>query len=126
MIGLRLALIAGLAAAAAAGAGWFGYQAGSDRERLACADRKALIDATAAATRAAAASATAQAIGKIRVQHQTIRTEVEREIVERPVYRECRHAAGVVRDINAALGATAGSDAAPGDRPGVPASGPAR
>ena len=51
-----------------------------------------------------AASAAAGAIARIKVQHTTIRQEVEREIQERPVYVDCRHGPEQLQRINAALG----------------------
>ena len=50
-----------------------------------------------------AASATAGVIAKIRVQHTTIRQEVEREIRENVVYRDCQHSPVQLQRINAAL-----------------------
>ena len=47
--------------------------------------------------------AAGEAIGKIEIRHQTIRQEVEREIVEKPVFRECRNTADSFRLLNDAL-----------------------
>jgi hypothetical protein len=44
----------------------------------------------------------AEAISAIEITNRTIRAEVQREIIEKPVYRECRADAGVLDAINAA------------------------
>ena len=59
-------------------------------------------------------------LSKIEVKHVTIRQQADTVIREVPVYRECRHDARVLRDINEARGA-----AGDGELP-VAASGPAR
>jgi hypothetical protein len=53
----------------------------------------------------AALNTSAQAIAAIKVQHRTITQEVERHVIESPVYRDpgCRHDADGLRNINAAL-----------------------
>lgn len=60
----------------------------------------------------AANKTTAAAIAKIEVKQVTIRQRVEKEIYEKPIYRECRHSDVVLRDINQALtnGAKPASD----------------
>jgi hypothetical protein len=51
-----------------------------------------------------AANATAAAaIAGIKVQHRTITQEVNREVIERPVYRDCLHSPDQLQRINAAL-----------------------
>ncbi len=52
-----------------------------------------------------AASAAAAAISAIKVQHRTITQEVQRDVLEKTVYRDsdCRHDADSLRRINAAL-----------------------
>jgi hypothetical protein len=82
----------------AAVAGWGGYELGRDAE---LADQ-ARQDRAVAQGAAAAASAAAAAISKIGVQHVTIRQRAETVVREVPVYRECRHDARVLRDINEA------------------------
>ena len=60
-----------------------------------------------ATTRAIALRTAADAIAQIQVTHSTIRQAVEREIVEKPVYRdECKHSDRVMQLINAALAGT--------------------
>ena len=53
----------------------------------------------------AANAAAARAISSIKVQHQTITQEVQRDVIEKPVYRDpgCVHDADSMRNINAAL-----------------------
>jgi hypothetical protein len=51
----------------------------------------------------AANTAAAQAIAGIKVQHRTVTQEVQREVIDRPVYRECLHSPDGLRNINAAL-----------------------
>jgi hypothetical protein len=73
--------------------------------------------------REAAASAAADAIAKMKVRHVTVRTEMEREIREVPVYRDCRHTPDGLQRINEALANTGAASAAGGV---VPASGSTR
>ena len=54
--------------------------------------------ATKAATDAAAA-----AISKIEVKNTTIHQKVQHDVIEKAVYRECRHDAGSLRNLNEAL-----------------------
>lgn len=58
----------------------------------------------------------AQAIAGMTVKNVTVRQEVQREIVEKPVYRDCRHDARVMQLINAALTGSvpAGASTVPG------------
>ena len=65
----------------------------------------------------AAASAAAQAIARIKVQHRTITQEVQREVIQVPAYRECKHDPSVLRNINAAI---AGQPASAPDRSKLP------
>ena len=78
-----------------------------------------------ATTRAAAARGAAEEIAKIQVNHQTIRREVEREIVQKPVYRDCGGDERVMRLVNDALAGRAPAlTNGPGDVPrGAPADG---
>ena len=70
----------------------------------------------------AALAATAEAISKITVKHQTIRQEVQREIVEKPVYRDCRADPGVLQLYNAAK---TGAEPEPVGGSELPGAGPA-
>lgn len=77
-------------------------------------DRERVVAAVATE---AAASAAAGAISKIRVQHTTVRQEVEREIRENVVYRECVHSPGSLQHINAALTGERAKPAGGGELP---------
>lgn len=100
-------------------AGWWGYGAGRDAEIATQAreDKATLLAAEVAA------SAAAHAISRLRIQHRTITQEVQREIVDRPVYRDCGHSAEQLQRINAAIVGEPGRAA---DRGELPASDPAR
>jgi hypothetical protein len=52
---------------------------------------------------AAAAASAAEAISKIKVRNTTIQNEVQREVSERVVYRDCVHSPDQLQRINAAL-----------------------
>lgn len=103
-------------AASIVGTGYFAYGAGQDDARA----KQSEIDSAVQQTREAAQQGAAEAISAIEIKHTTIRQRVEREIREKPVYRDCQHEPAVLRDINEALtGITepAGSGELPGDRP---------
>lgn len=67
--------------------------------------RQALEDRAALVIQETAASAAATAMARLQVHHTTITQEVRREIVERPVYRDCRHSADQLRRLNDAIAA---------------------
>jgi hypothetical protein len=97
-----LALV--LAFAVVIGAAYLrGREHGRDSEQARQA-READIVAT---TRATALRTAADAIAQIQIKHSTIRQQMETQIVERPVYRDCAHTAGVLQLINAALAGSA-------------------
>jgi protein tyrosine phosphatase (PTP) superfamily phosphohydrolase (DUF442 family) len=77
----------------------------------AAAEREQLVAARAADV---AASAAAAAISKIEVKHVQIRQALEREVVERPVFRDCRSGPDAVRLFNSAIPAEPGASAAAG------------
>lgn len=64
----------------------------------------------------AANAAAAQAISAIKVQQRTITQEVQRDVLEKTVYRDpgCKHDADSLRRINAALTGAAGPEPAGG------------
>lgn len=100
MIPLPLpALCALLAAAAVAGA----YLQGRSDGRAVCQAEDARDQRVVALATEAAASATAAEIARIRVNHVTVRQEVEREVRENVVYRDCSHGVDQLHRINAAL-----------------------
>ncbi|OWQ92043.1 hypothetical protein CDN99_06705 [Roseateles aquatilis] len=105
------------AAALAGGAYWQGRQDGRDSQ-LAEAARDTVVAAIASE---AAASAAAEAISKITVTHRTIRQELQRDIVEKPVYRDpdCRTGSDSLRRFNSAIPGSAQPGA---DRRELPAS----
>lgn len=73
----------------------------------------------------AALNASAQAVAAIKVQHRTITQEVQRDVIEKPVYRDpgCVHDADSLRRINAAL--TGAARPEPAGSGGVPRAGAA-
>ncbi len=96
-------------------AGWWCYGAGKDAE-LATQARE---DKTRAIAAEAAASAAAAAISQITVTHRTIRQELQRDIIEKPVYRDpdCRTGADSLRRFNSAIPGAAQPGADPGQLP---------
>jgi len=81
---------------------WFSYRAGQNE----CASTTAREERVAQLAGSAAAERAAEAISKLKVTHETIRQNTLREVVERAVYRDCRHSPDGLRDVNAALTAT--------------------
>jgi len=116
-----LLLIAGIAWVASIGAaGWIAYGAGKDHETAI----QAREDRAVAIATDAAASAAAGAIARIEIKQVTIRQQLEREVREKTVFRDCRAGDDVVRMLNAAAGAASAASAA-GDGQ-LPRSGAAR
>jgi len=101
-------------------AAFMGYGWGQDAE---IADQSRVTAAVAAAGQEAANAAAGQ-IAKITVKNTTIRQTLEKEVHERPVYRDCVADPAARRLLNDTIGA-APAGSAPGDG-GVPAAGPAR
>lgn len=94
---LTAILLAGYAAAYL-----YGRHDGEELERgRQLAQDKLVRDVQDAAQRGAATE-----IAKIEIKNTTIKQEVQREILEKPVYRECRHDARGLSLINAALTGT--------------------
>lgn len=95
------ALAAAVAAllACSGGAYWFGRTDGQALERGAQDREQRIVIAAAEQTQRAVAAQ----IAGIEIKHVTIRQQLETEIREKPVYRECLHAPDVLRTINAAL-----------------------
>lgn len=111
---LALALAAGITVGLA-GVYFEGKRAG----KAECVETQQIAREVAQQAAAAATEAAASAISKIRVQNRTVYSEVQREITEKPVYRDCVHSPSQLQRINAAL--TGEATEPPGDR-GVPAS----
>lgn len=111
------ALLAGLVAVLglAGGAYWQGRQDGRDG----AISEAVRDDAVATIAAEAAASAAAAAISQITVTHRTIRQELQRDIIEKPVYRDpdCRTGADSLRRFNSAIPGTAQPSADPGQLP---------
>jgi hypothetical protein len=78
---------------------WYAFNIGKDVETAA----QVREERAAQVSRDAALRATAEAISRIKVEHRTIQNEVQREILEKPVYRDCRHDADSLRRINSAI-----------------------
>lgn len=104
-------LLAGGAAAALGAA----YVQGRGDGRAGCEAETAREERIGALAAAQAASAAAAAISTIEVRNVTIRQQLEREVVTREVFRDCRSGADAVRLLNDTIGA--GTDGGPG-RPG--------
>ena len=93
------------------------YMAGQRAGRDGCQAAAARDAHVAGIAADAAATAAAAAISKIKVQHRTVQSEVQREISERVVYRECVHSPEQLQRINTALTGSqpaAGSGVLPG------------
>jgi len=110
-------IAAGALAVALAGAE--AYRQGRADGRNACQAAEARDRQVAQIAGDAAASAAARQIARIKVQHTTVRQEVEREIQSRVVYRDCSHSAEQLQRINAAL--TGAESGAAVDRRQLPA-----
>lgn len=90
-------IIATLVAVLAAGAG--GFKLGADHEVAA----KAREDKHIAEAVEAANTASAEAIAKIKVVNKTIQNEVQREVQNNIVYRDCKHTPDGLRLLNEAI-----------------------
>jgi hypothetical protein len=88
------------------------YMRGLDDGENKIVAQQAREDAIAQKAVDAAIGAAADAISKIKVQHRTVQQEVQREVAERVVYRECLHSPDGLRNINAALTGAASASAA--------------
>jgi hypothetical protein len=86
-------------AAFSAGVYYQGKKAGKNEIRAEVATQQQIADAAAAKV----AHQAAEAISKIKVQNRTVYSEVQREITERPVYRDCQHSPEQLQRLNAAL-----------------------
>lgn len=96
---LILALVLAFSTATG-GAFFYGVGVGKDSEKT----RYFELTESVRQTREAALEVTAKAIAGIEVKHTTIRQELTREILEKPVYRDCRHTDDAMRLRNAARG----------------------
>lgn len=98
---------------AVGGAGWQGFRLGRDSEIAARAKQDVIVQAS----REAMQKTAAEAIAAIEVKHVTVRQQLETEIHEKPVYRECVADARGLQLINAAL---TGEEAGPARNSLVP------
>lgn len=104
-----------VAVIALAGTHWWAFQTGMDAE-LGSQAREAAIAAKAADS---AASAAVEAIKGIEIKHVTTRQKLEREVLTREVFRDCRSGPGPVGLLNASIPGYDGASAPSGA--GVPA-----
>ena len=110
---LYVIIVAILAALGLAGvSGWKGYHLGQDSVIAAQAKEAVVIQKV----QAAAALGAAQEISKIEVKHTTVRQQLETEIREKPIYRDCVVSERVLGFVNQAI---TGSE--PVDPGGLPA-----
>jgi hypothetical protein len=88
-----------------------GYAGWTARDWKAAADERAekRTQELILKTKADAALGTAEAIAKLEPKLVTLKEKVTREVIEKPIYRDCVHSANGLRDINAALTAQPGN-----------------
>ena len=109
-------LLGGVVAAILALSG--AYLQGRSDGRDGCQAAQARDEHVAQVASIAAAASAAEAISKIEVKNATIRQTLEREVIEKPVYRDCRSGPDAVRVFNAGIAASpAASGADPGQLP---------
>ncbi|MFY8038879.1 MAG: hypothetical protein ACOVN4_04340 [Bosea sp. (in: a-proteobacteria)] len=96
---------------------WYAFVLGQDVETA----TQVREERAAQVSREAALQVTAEAISRIKVEHRTIQNEVQREILEKPVYRDCRHDADSLRRINSAIIGGSSEPAGSGGLPGTDA-----
>lgn len=68
-----------------------------------CEAAQARDERVAQIATAAAADAAASAISRIEVKHATIRQTLEREVIEKPVFRDCRSGPAAVSVFNSSI-----------------------
>lgn len=87
-------------AVSVAGAAYWAYGAGQDKEIAAHArESKASIQAAEIAARVSA-----EAIARIEVKNVTVRQALEREVITHDVYRDCRSGPDAIRLLNSTPG----------------------
>lgn len=109
-----LLIAAALAFAVATGGAYI--KGRGDGGAIARAEQSELLEVVRTA-RAEAQRGAADAIAAIEVKHTTIRQTLEKEIHEKPIYRDCRHDAGSLQLINAALTGRAADATGSGELP---------
>lgn len=95
------------------GAYFYGRHDGTSIERAKHLEAHELVSRA----RDAMIEAAGNKIAEIKVNHQTIRQEVQREVIEKPVFRECRNTPESFRLLNDALTNTARQPAGEGVLP---------
>lgn len=90
---------------------------GRDLEKAAQAERASLVQEA----RDAMLKTAAESIAQIEVKHVTIRQQAVREVIDRPVYRECRNTDELMRLLNSARGFPDWQPAMSGELPAPPA-----
>jgi hypothetical protein len=105
-------------AATIGGAFWYGTGIGRDGEVA----KQAAVSKAITDTREEARKGAADAISKIQVRNTRVQGRVETIVRDNPVYRDCRHDADQLRNINEALTGRPGSDGGSG----VPGANPAQ
>lgn len=96
---MNIAVGVSIAALALAASFVGGYKVRADK----CTGDAALIALAASNVATEASKAATAAIGKIRINYTTVKQEVLRETIEKPVYRDCKHEPSVMRSINSSL-----------------------
>jgi hypothetical protein len=108
-------------AGAVSSAYFYGIEVGSDREVAADAREKKI----AAIATDAAASAAANAISRIEVKNVTIQNKLQREVLTREVFRDCRSGDNAVQLLNSGPAIAPAASGAAGSGQ-LPASGASR
>jgi len=114
-------LLAGLLAVLAAAGG--AYVQGRADGRDACQAAEARDQHVATVASAAAAASAAEAIAKLEVKHVTVRQKLEREVVTKEVFRDCRSGPDALRLFNDSIPPTGTEPST--DRGKLPAANPA-
>jgi hypothetical protein len=106
---------------AVAGAYWYGTEVGYD-QAIGEQARDVVVAQIAAD---AATLAVADGLSQLKVVNRTIHNEVQRDVIEKPVYRDvaCRHDPASLRRINAALTGVEAGPAGGGELPAADATG---
>lgn len=90
------------------------YFEGKRAGKAECTAAQQMAREVAREAAAAATDAAASAIAKITIKHTTVRQELEREVLTREVFRDCRSGADAVRLLNASPGVAASAPVATG------------
>ena len=110
-------LLVGALAAAGACAGSFFYGVGVGKDSIIAQEAKAEQLLTQAVDRVLVG--TAEAINKIEVKHVTVKQQLQREVIEREVFRDCRSGPESVRLFNSTLQENTGTVGVAGEAPAI-------